>query len=257
MRAPRQGRQRNQSWGGLTFYNWDAAEGSSQKSGPELIQHANTTAGSHQINQNRLFSVRFPAPTTTHSGCTQNFTGVWNQTSRTESSPDCTSLNLDRRAEHCTPLTEVQEQWAPRRSGPLEPGLPDRKLGWGAIISSHWGLLSCRDLKTATWIPPSAPPPMQENCRMYVSFSPSKEVSKILPPNTESGSANSQKPFTRGSERKRKAKSWERRKKKGSLIWLCLRGEKKNPQSLSLHSLCATDVRHLFGDKALNVNWMH
>lgn len=102
MRAPRQGRQRNQSWGGLTFYNWDAAEGSSQKSGPELIQHANTTAGSHRINQNRLFSVRFPAPTTTHSGCTQNFTGVWNQTSRTESSPDCTSLNLDRRAERCT-----------------------------------------------------------------------------------------------------------------------------------------------------------
>ena len=138
MRAPRQGRQRNQSWGGLTFYNWDAAEGSSQKSGPELIEHANRTAGSHRINQNRFFSVRVPAPTTTHSGCTQNFTGIWNQTSRTESSPDCTSLNLDRRAEQCTPLTEVQDQWAPR-SGPLEPGLPDRKSGWGAIISSHGG----------------------------------------------------------------------------------------------------------------------
>lgn len=125
--------------------------------------------------------MRFPAPTTTHSGCTPNFTGVWNQTSRTESSPDCTSLSLDRRAEQRTPLTEVQEQWAPRRSGALEPGLPDRKSGWGAIISSHWGLLSCRDLKTATWIPPSAPPPMQGNCRMYVSFSPSKEVSKSFP----------------------------------------------------------------------------
>ena len=39
---------------------------------------------------------------------------------------------------------------------------------------------------------------------------------------------------------------------------LTLRGGKKNhPQSLFLPSICATDVRHLFGDKALNVNWMH
>ena len=160
MRAPRQGRQRNQSWGGLTFYNWDVAEGSSQKSGPELIEHANRTAGSHRINQNRFFSVRVPAPTTTHSGCTQNFTGVWNQTSRTESSPDCTSLNLDRRAEQCTPLTEVQDQWAPR-SGPLEPGLPDRKSGWGAIISSHGGSFPAETCR----LPPGSHPLLHLLCR--------------------------------------------------------------------------------------------
>ena len=75
-------------------------------------------------------------------------------------SPDCTSLNLDRRAEQCTPLTEVQDQWAPR-SGPLEPGLPDRKSGWGAIISSHGGSFPAETCR----LPPGSHPLLHLLCR--------------------------------------------------------------------------------------------
>ena len=57
-------------------------------------------------------------------------------------------------------------------------------------------------------------------------------------------------------EKKRQGAGTEGRKKEGSWIWLCLR-KKNKTQSLSLPSFWATNVRHLFGDKALNVNWMH
>lgn len=52
---------RNQSWGGLTCGNGDAVEGSSQKSGPEPTEHANTTACSHQIGEESFILCEIPS----------------------------------------------------------------------------------------------------------------------------------------------------------------------------------------------------
>ena len=54
-------RETNQSWGGLTFCNWDAAEGSSRKSGPEPMEHANTMAGSHRIREESFILCEVPS----------------------------------------------------------------------------------------------------------------------------------------------------------------------------------------------------
>lgn len=40
-------------------------------------------------------------PTMTQGKCTLNMMGVWSQASRTKWLPDCSSLNLDRKDEHC------------------------------------------------------------------------------------------------------------------------------------------------------------
>lgn len=105
-------------------------------------------------------------------------------------------------------------------------------------------------LPAETWRIPDSTLPLLHllagNCRLCVS--------EILPPSTQSRSTDSQKPCTRNSESERKARGWERRKKEGRTPDLTLPQrrktkrrpppQKKNPQSLSLPSLCPTDVRH-------------
>ena len=177
--------------------------------------------------------MRFPAPTTTHSGCTQNFTGVWNQTSRTESSPDCTSLSLDRRAEQRTPLTEVQEQWAPRRSGAPEPGLPDRKSfppTGGSFPAETWRL------------PPGSHPllhRLRRETAEHTSHSVLPKKSQNPSPKHRIRICQFPKPIYIYERFWKKVKSKElREKKKGSLIWLCLRGEKKPTKPFPSFPLC-------------------
>lgn len=201
--------------------------------------------------------MRFPVPTTTHGGCTQNFMGVWNQTSRTESSPDCTSLNLDRRDEQCPPLnwasTGVVGSQEARFTGARAPR---QEVGGELSFPPTEG-----SFPAETWrLPPGSHPLFHRLCRgtaesMSHSVLPKKSQKSF--PQTQ----NQDLPIPKSHVQevlKEIEKQRAGREGRKYEVWSDSKGGKKNhPQSLFLPSLCASDVRHLFGDKALNVNWMH
>lgn len=161
-------------------------------------------------------------------------------------------------AEHTPPTGVQKEQWAPRNSDPPEPALCYQEMGRSQI---HRLLQSSNkvagpgaevpaETENGSW---DLHPTLEKG--VFHSVPSLRNLNRSLPKTqNQSWPPSSQKPFTRRWEGGR---GREGGKKEESWIWLCLRKKKKNPQSFLFLPLCATDVHHLFGDKALNVNWTH
>ena len=203
-----------------------AGEGSRVVMGEALLSQAhkpaerdNTTSTLRPSKRGIIPSLWSGQSCMTHKGCTQNLKGVWNQTSRTEWPPNCSSLKLDGRDAQGNPLAEIQgKQWAPRKSGPSRASVPPSRKQEEAT-----SLLGALFLQRPEEYQP--PPSL---CSISLRETAGCVSQKSFP------QAHSQDPLIPKSHvleilkvKERLGVGREGRKKDGRQIWLCLREEKQ------------------------------